>query len=46
MSEYRAQPEFWEALTGAKAAGVEIVAYECLVTLDGLRLDYPVVVEI
>ena len=40
------QPEFREALAEAKAAGVKIVAYDCLVTVDGLQMDQPIVVEI
>ncbi len=40
------QPEFREVLEEAKAAGVKIAAYDCLVTLDGLQMDQPVEVEI
>jgi sugar fermentation stimulation protein A len=42
----RTQPEFQDALAEAKAAGVVIAAYDCLVTPDGLQMDQPVVVEI
>lgn len=40
------QREFREALAEAKDAGVEISAYDCLVTVDGLQIDQPVAVEI
>ena len=42
----KTQPEFWDALAEAKAAGVKIAAYDCLVTFDGLQMDQPVEVEI
>lgn len=35
-------PDFAESLERAAAAGVEILAYDCVVEEDGLRLDSPV----
>lgn len=40
----RTQPEFKEALKKAREAGVHILAYDCLVTEDGLYLDKEVLV--
>ena len=42
----KTQPEFRDALAEAKAAGVKIAAYDCLVAFDGLQMDQPVEVEI
>ena len=36
------QPEFADALVRAKEAGVRILAYDCLVSENSLRLDEPV----
>lgn len=38
----RTHPEFGEALRAAAAAGVRVLAYDCLVTPDTLSLDAPV----
>lgn len=38
----RTHPEFGEALRAAAAAGVKVLAYDCLVTPDTLSLDAPV----
>lgn len=35
----RTQPEFGEALIRARDAGVEILAYDCVVTETGLKMD-------
>lgn len=37
----RTHPEFGEALRAAAAAGVRVLAYDCLVTPDTLSLDGP-----
>lgn len=42
----KAQPEFAEALREAEAAGVHILAYDCVVERDGMRLDRPVPVRL
>ncbi len=39
---YETHKEFGEALAKAAAAGVEIIAYDCRVTKDGLMIDRPV----
>ena len=41
------QPEFGEVLKKAKAAGVKILAYDCQVTEDSIKIDeeVPVVLE-
>lgn len=41
-----AQPEFADALTRAGQAGVKILAYDCLVTENGMDLADPVPVEL
>lgn len=35
-------PEFGEALKAAKAAGVKVLAYDCMVTPESIELDAPV----
>ena len=39
-------PEFGQALKEASAAGVHILAYDCVVTENGLEIDQPVLVDI
>lgn len=41
-----AQPEFADVLREAKEAGVEILAYDCVVEADSMRLDQPVPVRL
>ncbi len=42
MPNRRTHPAFADALLRAKAAGVEVLAYDCAVTGDGMTLDRPV----
>lgn len=42
----RTQPEFAEALLAAENAGVRMLAYDCVVERDGIRLDKPVTVRL
>lgn len=42
----KTQPEFGEALREARNCGVNILAYDCLVTRDSIRIDRKVEVEI
>jgi len=42
----RTHPEFGQALRDAARAGVRVLAYDCRVTRDSLRLDAPVPVEL
>lgn len=42
----RMHPAFGEALRGAAKAGVHILAYDCLVETDSIRLDAPVPVAL
>lgn len=39
---WKTDPEFGNALQKAKTSGVQILAYDCLVTEDGLSIDKPV----
>ncbi len=39
-------PEFGEVLSEAQSKGVNILAYDCIVTEDGMELDAPVPVEL
>ncbi|MCM1127598.1 MAG: A/G-specific adenine glycosylase [Lachnospiraceae bacterium] len=40
------QPEFADALLEARQAGVEVLAYDCLVTEDTMRINQPVEVRL
>lgn len=42
----RTQPEFGEALRRAKQAGVEILAYDCSVTENSLKMDRQIAVSL
>jgi sugar fermentation stimulation protein A len=42
----RTQPEFRAALRAAQDAGVEILAYDCIVTEQGMVLNRPVPVKL
>lgn len=42
----RTQPEFGEALRRAEQAGVEILAYDCIVTEGGLKMDRQIAVSL
>lgn len=39
---WQTQPAFGEALKKARSAGVKLLAYDCIVETDSLRLDLPV----
>ena len=43
---YETHPQFGEALAEAKSKGVQIVAYDCLVTQERLELDQPVPIDL
>jgi len=43
---YKTHKEFGEALKGAENAGVKILAYDCIVTPDTLKIDAPVCVNL
>ena len=36
-----ADPDFWATLPAANDAGVEVVAFRCHVTLEGISLSEP-----
>lgn len=40
------QPEFAESLEEARKAGVNLIAYDCLVTKDSMQIDAPVPVKL
>lgn len=46
MPNRKAQPEFADALCRAQKAGVHILAYDCSVSADEMRLSDPVEVEL
>ena len=42
----RTHPQFGETLRRVKRAGVGILAYDCLVTTNEIRLDQPVEIKL
>ncbi len=42
----RTQPEFADALWEAERRGVEVIAYDCRVTREGMEIDQPVPVKL
>ena len=42
----RTHAEFGEVLREAQKAGVEVLAYDCIVGEDSLRLDAPVEIKL
>ena len=46
MPNRETQPEFAEALLRARQAGVNILAYDCLVTEDSMTMEKPVAVRL
>ena len=43
---YETHPQFGEVLAKAREKGVQILAYDCVVTPDSLKLDMPVKVDL
>lgn len=43
---YETQPEFGRTLIEAEKAGVKILAYDCEVRPDSLKLDMPVAIDL
>ncbi|MBE5787266.1 MAG: DNA/RNA nuclease SfsA [Clostridiales bacterium] len=43
---WRTHPAFGEALSAAKRAGVQILAYDCLVEKDGMTVGQPVAIRL
>ena len=42
----RTQPEFGEALKQAQAAGVKLLAFDCIVTENSMEIDHEIAIEL